>query len=653
MRRLFFVLTVCILFCVSAPLSAQEQGEPHFGAAVELLSVETVILPASDEDVLLYDGLVLSRHIIRDDENRSVRTDDGAVYPWPDSFAIVTLAYDNSTGNTLIYNNNVFLWSTDSAYQATTYWTLNLETGVYTQRETDTVATFCGNIPPRQLTSRWVFEIEGDEARLCSLSRQIVSDPLPADYAWFYYESNPIVLTESPSGDTVVFVGIANIPSVFPVVYFRYDTPANTVTKLGVGSIYLDSNIRAEWLSEEILSIYSTNHGANTFYDPILNVIDLRFDDVLVIKGFSRYTQENQIIVDKDALQITVKDIAYMDLYADDLAITHTYCRDTIYNLLNRTQRQIDYGEFCHLVGGERYGLGYYLLNRHLWRYNLNYGDRGIQAVDQSVNHVQLWDKTLLIYTDTQVLQLDTTVDDAVPEVFFDHPALELVADASVITTTNPFHYFITTDGLLRVNVETDEQDLLFKGAVSLVTWINAERGIAELIYQQIVDNFPPYIPPTIHDVDPYVQPAYSAGKLALVSLNTGAVIFETDTSWNKLREWFDGSWDVANIREWGNGWFNPERSNTVYILSPEGEQVDPVDVGEERAPVLRAEDWLLVQDYNALTLSLLNPATNETIFVADGAYVPLDIHYEGNGEFSWNPLGDKIYHFRVSQIVS
>src|SRR5262245_16842816 len=139
MRRLFFALTFCLFCCVSAPLLAQEQPptEPQFTDEVEVLSVESMFAPPlQGEDQVVNDHLTLSGRMSVDDENRVITTLDGAVYPFLDTFGNVWLINDSQTQGIIIYQGNVFLQTSD-AQQATTYWTLNLETGEYTQRETE------------------------------------------------------------------------------------------------------------------------------------------------------------------------------------------------------------------------------------------------------------------------------------------------------------------------------------------------------------------------------------------------------------------------------------------------------------------------------------------------------------------------------------
>jgi hypothetical protein len=655
MRRLFFALIFCTLFLIFSPLSAQKPGheEPHFSDAVEVLSVENLgspILP--DEEKVIYDGLVASMHIIRDDEHRAIRTTDGNVYPWPDSFDLVSVTTTYDFQATLIYEDNIFLQSVGSPSQKpNTYWTLNLVTGIYTQRAANTVSTFCGEIPPSSLIKEWVFKMDEHGTRLCSPYRQIVSSPLPSNYIWLTYEEPSAgIIAISPSKNTIVFVGYVDKATGGEDIFFRYDVLEDKVTILGPGSMYHNSRIDIQWLTDEIVLSTTFNSGANTIYGPVLNLIDLRYNDVTVIKGATPYTQENQINVSNDPLQIIVNDVIYINLVIGDTETQHSYCRDTIYDVLNRAKQLIEYGEFCHFVGGQRPGVGYYLLNRQLWRYQSGESSTGYRILDKQIKHIQLWGDNLLIYTDDQVLQLDTTATNAIPEVFFDHPALELVASASTITPTNPFHYFITAEGLLRVNVKTGEQVLLFEGRVSQVKWIDVDRGFAALIYQEIVDNFPPYISPTINDVDPWGQPNYSQGKAALVNLKTGKVIFEMDVEWDKQREWNPGYWQNANITDWGHGRFQPERSTTIYIVSPEGKIIKTIESSETFRPLLRADDWILVQNTAQKRLTLFNPSTDESILLATD--IVDGYSYKGNGEFELRFSNNKVYTIRVSQLV-
>lgn len=654
MRCLFLILIFLAVFSALAPLSAQDAEEPHFGDAVEILNVESPVQP-TPEEIEVYPGLTRTNHLTADQAKRAVRSTDGKVYPWPDSFDRIALAAYGEEPSVYVYEGNVFLLNYDSKNQnVVTYWTLNLDTGVYSPRAENTVSTFCGIVPVFQLTSRWFFRQDGDETRLCSPYGQRLSSPLPDNYKGFiWYDGNgPMLITESPSGKTVVFLAILKDVVNPSEIYFRYDVAKDTFTELQAAVIVHESGAGVEWPTDDILLVRSHSNGNYASYGPVLNVVDLRYNDVTIISGDSLATQDDQLVVTHDPLQVVVKDLFYMELHTGDSDVEHVYCRDTIYDLMSTRKWEWNYWEFCHQVGGERYGVGYYLLDGQLWRYQRSeLSGNGYLMVNDPIDHIQqLSDKTLLIYTEKQVLQLDTAAENAVPEVLFDHPALWLVNPSKITPSATPIHYFITAEGLLRVNTDTDEQVLVFKGLVSRVNQLDLNWSLVELIYQEPVDNFPTYIAPTIYQVDAFDQPNYSRGNLALVSLKTGEIIFETPVDWEKQRELYEGFWRDARLEDWGDGWFHPERSSSAFQVSAAGELVRSVQVDDGGVPISRADDWLLVQNNEKQVLSLLNPITGKTIFVADKVSYP-DIHYEGNGEFSLQAYG-KTYHFRVSEIL-
>lgn len=661
MRRLFFVLTVCILFCVYTSLSAQEQGEPRFGDAVEVVRVDR---PQLYENVI-FDDLVVSNGVTLDDENRAVRTSDGTTYPWPNAFIdSVLFQATNQLDGVLIYQGNVYLYTVDyNGKNPITYWTLNLETGVYTQRPAEIISTFCGDIRPQLLLSDWFFKVDEHESYLCSLARQFISAPLPAGFRWTDFDDRPTLITMSPTGKTIVFVSYGTLDDTYTKMFFRYDLESNTFTALREGFIH-PSGGHINWVTDEILVVNSVDQSAIMAYNPVFDVVDLRYNDVTHITGIVNGTPEDQIKLIEDPLSIVVEDIisiGQVDLNTHDTLETGTYCRYTIYNLLQHSYWVVDHGEFCHFVGGNPYGIGYYLKDDQLWR--LTPSDGSITAflmLNDPVNHVSLRDGLLQIYTPDRVWQLDTSDPAAALTVFFDHPAILQVDNIINALLDSPYQYFITAEGVLRFNTQTNEQELLFAGSISRVDWIDEERELASLIYQVIEDNFPPYISPTIYDLDAYDQPGYSMGKPSLVNLKTHTVIFEVDTEWEKLREYYEGFWHSDGIIDWGRGWYQPEDrfqregSGQIFIVNQSGELVGTYS--DHNTHVLtNAEDWLLIHDRDMQTLSLVNPVTGESIFVAENVGTYPDVTYDGNGRFTFRFAGEvryTTYHFYVSQIL-
>lgn len=658
-----FSLSICLLLSFSTLVSAQDLPESPFTDAVEVLSIERLEPPVPQfDETMVYEGLVLSTRVFEDDENRAIRTSDGKIYPWPDEFGSAGLEVVSGIAAhniVYVYKNQVFLRVRDAQDQTIlTYWTLDLDTGEYTRRVENTVDTFCGSIQPSQLATRWLFTADGETMRLCSLYTNTLSAPLPENHTWFNDEY-PFFISESPDKAVVILVG----KQEYQYVFFRYEPSTDTFTRLGEADIYANGN-RGDWVNDEVLVVTSVYYTNYTPIDTIVNVVDLRYDDVVSISANGFSIPADWVTLADDPLRVIVNERYTHRIVDGETETEREYCRYTVYNILERQRSDYFYGEFCNFVGGERSGPAYFLHDDHLWRFRRGDWTTFTRVVEGPIQQVQRRGETLILFTDEQVLRFDIPTETTT--TLLDRDALLLMSEERVKNNRSSDLFFIIPEGLLRVNPQTKQQRLVFEGSISQVDWIDVERGTASLIYQVFEDGFPAYIPPMPqHGDQSWLEPSFSLGKLALVDLETGEVVFEIETEWTKQREVYPGFWLTDTVGLRGNTWYQitDRSSGKIVLFRQVGDRLVVIELESSEVGfgkgITAAENWLLIQNLDTHSVYLFDPETDEQVMLAENILQAADpdfglwsITYEGDGEFIVTIPDEAVYRIRIARLT-